>query len=89
MRHGFRDGQQEALRLWEEPMKFAAGLTVTGILGFLLLEALKIIMVPVTAWLMGLLVIALKIALIGLVLVVVIGVGIFLYRRQQKAAAEV
>ncbi len=70
-------------------MKFAAGLTVTGILGFLLLEALKIIMVPVTAWVMGLLVIALKIALIGLVLMVVIGVGIFLYRRQQKAAAEV
>jgi len=70
-------------------MKFAAGLTVTGILGFLLLEALKIIMVPVTAWVMGLLVVALKIALIGLVLMVVIGVGIFLYRRQQKAAAEV
>ncbi len=69
-------------------MKFAAGLTVTGILGFLLLEALKIIMVPVTAWVMGLLAIALKIVLIGLVLVVVIGVGIFLYSRQQKAAAE-
>ena len=51
-------------------MKFAAGLTVTGILGFLLLEALKIIMVPVTAWVMGLLVVALKIALIGLVLMV-------------------
>jgi hypothetical protein len=67
-------------------MKFAAGLTVTGILGFLLLEALKIIMVPVTAWVMGLLAIALKIALIALVLVVVIGVGIFLYSRQQKAA---
>ena len=70
-------------------MKFAAGLTVTGILGFLLLEALKIIMVPVTAWVLGLLAIALKIALVGLVLVVVIGVGVFLYRRQQKAEAEV
>ena len=69
-------------------MKFAAGLTVTGILGFLLLEALKIIMVPVTAWVMGLLVIVLKIALVGLVLVVVTGVGVFLYRRQQKAEAE-
>ena len=70
-------------------MRFAAGVTVTGILGFLLLEALKIVMVPVTAWIMGLLAIALKIFLIGLVLAVVVGLGIFFYKRQQKAAAEV
>jgi len=73
-------------------MRFAAGLTVTGILGFLLLEALKIIMVPVTAWVMGLLVIALKLvlfALFVLVVGVVIGVGVFFYKRHQKAAAEV
>ena len=37
-------------------MKFAAGLTVTGILSFIILEALKIIMVPVTTWVLGLLV---------------------------------
>jgi len=73
-------------------MRFAAGLTVTGILGFLLLEALKIIMVPVTAWVMGLLVIALKLvlfALFVLVVGVVIGVGVFFYTRQQNATAEV
>ena len=45
-------------------MRFAAGLTATGIIGFLLLEALKILMVPITAWVMGLLAMALKIFLI-------------------------
>ncbi len=73
-------------------MRFAAGLTVTGILGFLLLEALKIIMVPVTAWVLGLLAVALKVLLIVLVVFAVgiaIGVGVFFYKRQQKAAAEV
>jgi len=73
-------------------MKFAAGLTVSGIVGFLLLEALKIIMVPVTAWVMGLLAVLLKFVLIGLFLLfvgVVIGVGVFFYRRQQKASVEV
>lgn len=73
-------------------MKFAAGLTVSGILGFLLLEALKIIMVPVTAWVLGLLAIALKIILIALFVLVVgvaIAVGVYFYNRQQRAAAEV
>lgn len=73
-------------------MRFAAGLTVSGIVGFLLLEALKIIMVPVTAWVMGLLAVLLKIVLIGLFLLfvgVVIGVVVFFYRRQQKASMEV
>ena len=69
-------------------MKFAAGLTVTGILSFLLLEALKIVMVPVTAWVLAMLAVVLKVNLIGLVLLVVIGVGVFFYKRQQKVAAE-
>ncbi len=72
--------------------KFAAGLTVSGILGFLLLEALKIVMVPVGAWLMGLLVIVVKVVLVVLVILVaaaVIGVGIWIYKRGQRASAEV
>ena len=72
-------------------MRFAAGLTVTGILGFLLMEALKVIMVPVAAWVMGLLVIVVKVVLILLVVLVlaaVIGVGVFLYKRGQKSAVE-
>jgi hypothetical protein len=70
-------------------MKFAAGLTVTGILGFILLEALKIIMVPVTTWVLGLLVLAIKIALGLLVAGIVLGVGVWLYQRQKKMMAEV
>jgi hypothetical protein len=70
-------------------MKFAAGLTVTGILSFIILEALKIIMVPVTTWVLGLLVLAIKFVLIVVVLGLVIGVGVYLYKRQQKMMAEV
>jgi hypothetical protein len=70
-------------------MKFAAGLTVSGILGFIILEALKIIMVPVTTWVLGLLVLAVKIALGLIVVGIVLGVGVWLYRRQQQMMAEV
>ncbi len=66
-------------------MKFAAGLTASGIIGFLLLEALKILMVPITAWVMGLLAIALKIVLVTLGAAAALGVGVFFYRRSQKA----
>lgn len=66
-------------------MRFAAGLTATGIIGFLLLEALKILMVPITAWVMGLLAMALKIFLITAGVATAIGVGVFFYRRSKKA----
>ena len=52
------------------------------------MEALKIVMVPVAAWVLGLLVVALKIFLVVLALGVAVGVGVFIYKRQQKAAAE-
>jgi type II secretory pathway component PulF len=70
-------------------MKFAAGLTVSGIVGFIILEALKILMPPVTVWVIGVLAFLLKAFLIMIVLGIVIGLGIFFYRRQQKAATEV
>jgi hypothetical protein len=69
-------------------MRLAAGLTATGIIGFLLLEALKILMVPITAWVMGLLLVALKVLLITLGLAAALGVGVFVYRRSRKARAE-
>ena len=69
-------------------MRFAAGLTATGIIGFLLLEALKILMVPITAWVMGLLATALKIFLIVLGIAATVGVGVFVYRRRAKNAQE-
>lgn len=69
-------------------MRLAAGLTASGIIGYLLLEALKILMVPVTAWFMGLLAIALKIVLITLGVATALGVGVFVYRRSKKAEPE-
>ncbi len=72
-------------------MRFAAGLTATGIIGFLLLEALKILMVPITAWVMGLLAMALKILLVGLAVAVAVGavgLGVYVYRRTQRAGAD-
>ncbi len=69
-------------------MKFAAGLTATGVIGFIILEALKILMVPITAWVMGLLAMALKIALITLGIVAAVGVCVFFYRRSMKADVE-
>ena len=70
-------------------MRFAAGLTASGVIGFLLLEALKILMVPITAWVMGLLAIALKILLVTVGVGAALGAGFFFYRRSQKANAEI
>ncbi len=70
-------------------MRFAAGLTASGVIGFLLLEALKILMVPITAWVMGLLALALKILLVTLGVAAALGVGVFVFRRSRKANAEV
>jgi lipid-A-disaccharide synthase-like uncharacterized protein len=69
-------------------MRFAAGLTATGVIGWLLLEALKTLMIPVTAWVMGLLAAALKIALMALAVGAVLGLGVFFFRRSRKAQAE-
>lgn len=66
-------------------MKLAAGLTVTGVIGFILLEALKMLMVPITIWVMGLLALALKILLMVLGLGAAVGVGVFFIRRSMKA----
>lgn len=69
-------------------MRFAGGVTVAGILGFIIVEVLKILMVPITAWVMGLLAMALKILLIALAAATAIGVGVFFYRRSQQAGDE-
>ncbi|MGB1656892.1 MAG: hypothetical protein ACPHQP_09970 [Longimicrobiales bacterium] len=69
-------------------MRFAGGVTVAGILGFIIVEVLKILMVPITAWVMGLLAMALKILLISLAAATAIGVGVFFYRRSQQAGDE-
>ena len=78
-------GTREAHRM----MRVAAGITATGIIGWLLLEALKILMVPITAWVMGLLAMALKIVLVTAALLAAVGVGVFVYRRSRRARQEV
>lgn len=65
-------------------MRLAAGLTATGILGFLLLEALKILLAPISVWLMGVLAVALKVLLVTLGAATALGVGFFIYRRSKK-----
>jgi hypothetical protein len=72
-------------------MKFAAGLTVSGIIGFIILEALKLVMPAITVWVLGILAIALKILLVGIGLVLAagaIGLAFFLYKRSQRSRAE-
>ena len=66
-------------------MKFAASLTATGLLGFLLLEALKILLAPLATWLLGVAMIAAKVALFGLGITVLIVVSVFAYRRYNKS----
>ena len=73
-------------------MKFAASLTVTGILGFLILEALKIVLAPVAAWLITVLAVIIKIVLgvfvagMGLLFLgLVVGVSIWVYRRYKRS----
>ncbi len=73
-------------------MKFAAGLTVSGVIGFIIIEALKLMMPAVTVWIIGILTILLKIILIGIVIFVVlalVGIGYFFYKRAQRAELEV
>ncbi len=72
-------------------MRFAAGLTVSGIVGFIILEALKFIMPAVTVWVIGVLAFLLKVVLIGLgilVAIVVIGIAIYVYKRMNRRKAE-
>jgi len=73
-------------------MRFAGGVSVAGLLGFIIIEALKILMIPITAWVMGLLAVALKIVLMMLVVLLAlssIGVGVFVYKRSQRTSAEI
>ena len=72
-------------------MKFAAGLTVSGIIGFVLLEVLKFLLPSLAAWLLAVLTFLLKVLLLGIglaVLVTMIGIGIFLYKRANRSKAE-
>ena len=68
-------------------MKFAASLTVTGLLGFVLLEALKILLAPLAAWLLAIGMVALKAAVLlaGVIgACLALGVGVYVYKRTRR-----
>ena len=65
-------------------MRALAPVALTGLLGLILLEILKIIMEPVVAWLLGMLVLGLKMSLALLAL----GVGVYLVRRFYRSRNE-
>ena len=72
-------------------MKFAAGLTVSGIIGFVLLEVLKFLLPTLAAWILALLTFVVKVILFGIglaVVVALIGIAIFIYKRAQKSREE-
>jgi hypothetical protein len=72
-------------------MRFAAGLTVSGIVGFIILEALKLVVPTLAAWIIAVLAFLFKAILIGLGLlaaVVVIGIAIYVYKRMNRRRAE-
>lgn len=69
-------------------MRLAATLTATGLLGFLLLEALKILLAPVGVWLLGMVMLLVKIALIGFGLAVTVAVATWVFRRLNRDRVE-
>ena len=70
-------------------MRFAATLTVGGVLGFIILEALKILLAPLATWLLGIAMVTLKMMGIAVGLALLIGVGVFVYRRANRDRVEV
>ncbi len=72
-------------------MRFAAGLTLSGIVGFLFLELLKLILPTLATWTLGILAVALKVFMVAFTLMLglgVLGLLLFLYRRSQRARVE-
>ena len=69
-------------------MKFAATLTASGLVGLLLMEALKILLAPVAAWLLVAVMFAAKMAAIGLGVVLALVLSVYLYKRMTKDSDE-
>lgn len=70
-------------------MRYAATFTATGLVGLLLLEALKILLAPVAAWLLVVAMFAVKMAAMGLGVVVALVVSVYLYKRFTRDPDEV
>ena len=70
-------------------MRFAAAATATGIVGFLLLEALKILVAPAALWLLGVVMMLVKVLAVGLVVVLALAGSVWGYRRWSQARDEI
>ncbi len=74
----------DRVQLEDERMRALAPVALTGLLTLILLEILKIIMEPVVAWLLGMLVLGLKISLA----LIALGGGVYLVRRYYRSRNE-
>ena len=70
-------------------MKYAATFTATGLLGLLLLEALKILLAPAAAWLFVIVMFAVKAAVIGLGVILALALSVFMYKRMTRDPDEI
>ena len=70
-------------------MRFAATLTVTGVFGYLVLEALKILLAPAALWLLAVVMLVVKAVLIGLAIVLFVVVAVWAYKRWATDPDEV
>lgn len=70
-------------------MRAAAPLALTGLLGLIVLEILKIIMEPVVLWILAMLALGLKIFLILIVIAISLGVSVYFVRRYMRSREEV
>lgn len=70
-------------------MRAVAPLALTGLLGVILMEILKIIMEPVVVWILAMLALGLKILLALIVIAVSLGVSVYFVRRYMKSREEV
>jgi hypothetical protein len=76
-------------------MRAFPAIALTGVVGVILFEILKILLAPVSVWLIALLgaalAVLLKVVMIAAIVVlsvVAIGVGVYIYRRSARSKAE-
>lgn len=74
---------------WGDVMRYAATFTATGLLGLLLLEALKFLLAPVAAWLLVVVMFAVKAAVIGLGVILALVLSVFMYKRMTRDPDEI
>jgi len=70
-------------------MRYAATFTATGLIGLLLLEALKILLAPVAAWLLVVAMFAVKAVAMGLGVILALVLSVYLYKRMTRDPDEV